>query len=586
MDRSLNQIAARTNGGFDCEFVKKPKELQSECSVCLLVLREPRQTSCCGYSFCQICIERIQATTINPVCPLCKIEFDTYPNKWLKRELNQLDVYCTHRKEGCEWVGPLGQLDEHLNSDAGMDNLINGCGFVPLKCHACNESVPRRGLRVHLSDLCVQRPFRCEHCGEYNSKYLDVINHHWPQCPCYPVECVNKCGAYPKRKDLQQHISNECLLTNIPCEFCSVPVLRREMHEHLVSNLTTHVPLMVDDKFNRLHQQVDEADEKVRELRQENQYLQDDVEKLRLQVGKNKEEIHRLREDNLETQSLYSEMRQQNDEFMKNYDDLREDYEGLQVVYCDLRVDHDNLREDYEDLKRENDQLQNKVQQLSKDIELAKRERKSRADDLLHQTAAKIKHGTCRNLPDFDEYYESNTSHSDSDSSQASGAKYHPMPFSKRQDEQSSIPPITLKMSDYSSYESGSLGRYWESKPFYSDRQPSYKLCLSVRARSGNLSVYVRLMHGDYDDQLDWPFNADITVQLVNRGARGGRDWERKILFRDGRRVTKRDTAGEAKGGSNFFRLHENSPFIKNNTLWFKVVSVKLVSRKEYLSWR
>ena len=92
------------------------------------------------------------------------------------------------------------------------------------------------------------------------------------------------------------------------------------MHEHLVSNLTTHVPLMVDDKFNRLHQQIDEADEKIHELRQENQYLKDDVEKLHMQVGKNKEEISRLKEDNL---SLYSETRQQKDELMKKYDNLQ-----------------------------------------------------------------------------------------------------------------------------------------------------------------------------------------------------------------------------------------------------------------------
>ena len=579
-----SNIAEHSNGGFDCEFVKKPSELQNECSVCLLVLRDPRQTSCCGYSFCQICIERIQATTNNPVCPLCKKEFDTYPNKWLKRELHQLDVYCTHRKEGCDWVGPLGQLDEHLNSDVGTNNLTNGCEYFPVKCHACNESVPRKELRVHINERCVQRPFNCEHCGEYNSKYLDVINNHWPQCPCYPIECANKCGAYPKRQDLRQHISNECPLTSIPCEVCSDLILRGEMHEHLVSNLITHVPLMIDDKFNRLRQQVDEADEKICGLRQENQYLQDDVEKLRLQVGKNKEEINRLREDNLETQSLYSETRQQNNELMKNYDDLREEHEGLQVACYNLRVDHDNLSEECEVLKQENDVLQAKVKKLLEDIELTKGGKKSRIDDCSHQVDAKSNHDACCNVSDF-ECTDSNTSHSDSDSSEVSGATYHPMPFSKRQDEQYSIPPVTLKMSDYSSYESGSLGGYWESEPFYSSRQPSYKLCLSVGvSRYKKLSVFVRLMCGDCDDRLDWPFNADITIQLINHGR--GWNWEKKIMFRNGHRVFKRGKAGEAKGESNFCRLHEKSLFVRDNMLWFKVVSVKLVNHREYSSWR
>lgn len=566
---------ARTNGGFDCEFVKKPKELQNECSVCLLVLREPLQTSCCGYSFCQICIERIQATTVNPVCPLCKKEFNTYPNKWLKRELYQLNVYCTHRKEGCEWVGPLGQLDEHLNSDAGTDNLTNGCGFVPLKCHACNKSVPRKGLRVHTSDLCEQRPFSCEYCGEYDSKYLDVINNHQPRCPCYPVECVNKCGSCPRRKDLRQHISDECRLTSIPCELCSVPVLRGEMNEHIVANLITHISLLVNEKLH-------EADEKIRELRQENQYLQDDVEKLRLQVGKNKEEISRLREDNLETQSLYSEMRQQNDELMKNYDDLQEDYDGIQENYDGLRADYDSLRVECEDLKQENDQLQAKVEQLSDNIKLTNRGREFKADDQRCLVGAKIKRGSRRNLDEYDDS-ESTASQSDSDSSQTLGAVCRPVRSSTRQDEQTSIPPVILKMSNYSSYLKSA--ETWESEPFYSNRRPSYKLCLSVRAsRSGSLSMYVCLMRGDYDDRLNWPLNADITVQLVNRGR--GNDWERKILCRDGHRVTKQGTAGKARGGSNFFRLHESTSFIKDNTLWFKVVNVIPVNRREYSSWR
>ena len=190
------------NGGFDCEFENRPKELQTKCSICLLVLREPHQTTCCGYSFCQGCIKQIQAraTTISPVCPLCKNEFHAYANKWLKRELYQQRIYCTYRTEGCDWVGPLGKLDEHLNYDAETDDLTKGCGFVPLRCYDCNESVPRKGYGVHISDLCENRPFSCEHCGECNSTYLDVINNHWPKCPCHPVECVNKCGKHTKVK--------------------------------------------------------------------------------------------------------------------------------------------------------------------------------------------------------------------------------------------------------------------------------------------------------------------------------------------------------------------------------------------------
>ena len=43
-------------GGYDYEFVNPPP-MSLECSVCLLTLCDPHVISCCGYEFCQVCIE-------------------------------------------------------------------------------------------------------------------------------------------------------------------------------------------------------------------------------------------------------------------------------------------------------------------------------------------------------------------------------------------------------------------------------------------------------------------------------------------------------------------------------------------------
>ena len=192
--------------GFDCEFIERPKELPFECPICLLVLREPYNTTCCDNSFCYECIKQIKESR-SPVCPLCKQKFEINPRKSVQRALYQLKVYCTHKKDGCDWVGPLGQLDKHLNYEAVGDDLMkNGCGFQLLKCHKCNESIPRKEYPTHVSDLCEERPFCCEYCDDYSSTYSDITSSHWSQCPCHPVECTNKCGKSIKRKDLQEHI--------------------------------------------------------------------------------------------------------------------------------------------------------------------------------------------------------------------------------------------------------------------------------------------------------------------------------------------------------------------------------------------
>ena len=62
----------------------------------------------------------------------------------------------------------------------------------------------------------------------------------------------------------------------------------------------------------------------------------------------------------------------------------------------------------------------------------------------------------------------------------------------------------------------------WYSPPFYTHPN-SYKMCLSVvpngigRGKGTHLPVYVYLMKGEFDGQLEWPFKGDITIKLVNQ---------------------------------------------------------------------
>ena len=102
-------------GGYDCEFVEPPPSVfQTECPICHLILREPYLVSCCGTHFCHTCFQRLQAG--NSPCPNCrKDNIEVFPNKGLNRSLKQLQVYCTHRKDGCQWRGELGELDQHMN---------------------------------------------------------------------------------------------------------------------------------------------------------------------------------------------------------------------------------------------------------------------------------------------------------------------------------------------------------------------------------------------------------------------------------------------------------------------------------------
>ena len=146
--------------GYESEFVEKPpKAVQSECPICLLVLREPYQATCCGKSFCKECIEQVKAK--KQPCPTCSEieEFSIFRNLGLQHSLYDFQVYCTHKSKGCEWTGELRELDNHLNSDPPSDKSLKGCPFTviscPLNCTGCEGEMPRKDLKTHVNDKLV-----------------------------------------------------------------------------------------------------------------------------------------------------------------------------------------------------------------------------------------------------------------------------------------------------------------------------------------------------------------------------------------------------------------------------------------------
>ena len=234
-------------GGYECEFVEKPpKAFQTECPVCLLVLREPFQVTCCGYAFCRVCIERIKKD--NKPCPCCNSkDFDKFEDKRLKRSLYEFKVYCTNKQQGCKWEGELGELDNHLNSNPGQQNQLDGCQFMQINCLHCEELFLRSDIQLHQETACLKRPFSCEYCNKFDSTYEDVTTNHWPVCGCYSVLCSNKCGETIERQNLETHVADVCPETIIDCDFeytgCNVKLPRKDMPTHVKERTVEHLSL-------------------------------------------------------------------------------------------------------------------------------------------------------------------------------------------------------------------------------------------------------------------------------------------------------------------------------------------------------
>ena len=275
--------------GFDCEFTEEPpKYLQSHCPICLLVLREPFQVTCCGKSFCRWCIQQIN--TGGAPCPTCnEARFDSFQNKGLQQPLYGFRVFCSNKESGCDWQGELGQLEQHLNLNQNKDEQFQGCAHTEVNCLYCNESHLRHEIEHHQTSQCAERPFTCSLCEEYESTYTHVVTNHSPVCKCRPVECPSSCGTNNlQHQHLEEHISTQCPLTYVECEFseagCDAKVYRKDLPSHLENNLVIHTSLLARE-YARLKSKEREVlvSRENESLKQELEYGKEQIEAVRRQ---------------------------------------------------------------------------------------------------------------------------------------------------------------------------------------------------------------------------------------------------------------------------------------------------------------
>ena len=197
------------------------------CPVCTDLLTEPFLTDC-GHYICRMCRDQLLRNSQGS-CPSCR-EPDMLKsariNKYFQRKVNSLQVRCRNFKEGCNWVGEINNLRDHLDPEKER---------CCVACHYCGEYIQTGRIKDHLMHYCLKRPTTCEYCGYHNT--CDIISeYHYTVCLQFPIACPNICTEKRlERCQLQQHL-NECPLQLVECPCrntgCSVQLLRKEMAAH------------------------------------------------------------------------------------------------------------------------------------------------------------------------------------------------------------------------------------------------------------------------------------------------------------------------------------------------------------------
>ena len=209
-----------------------------ECEICLEILNDPVQTTCCGQCYCKNCIAQVKSK----VCPHCRAKVEVFPDKRSPRLINDLEILCPYHIENkCRWKGSASELNNHLKN----------CDIKPITCPlGCNKQFERKNKDIHITHLCSLRKIPCKYC-QVQVMHKNM-SQHYGVCPKTPVPCPNKCSSKEviTRETMNQHIK-KCPNQAVNCKYfefgCNKKEIKRKDYKHhLSSTMEQHLCLVAD----------------------------------------------------------------------------------------------------------------------------------------------------------------------------------------------------------------------------------------------------------------------------------------------------------------------------------------------------
>ena len=321
--KSIIKTSGKDRYYYKYQFVSPPPD-DVICPVCLDIVEEPYQFTCCGQHVCRICRNKLIQQVTTPQCPMCRHnKCITSPDKYFERNvLNNLWIWCT---EGCGQKVKLGQLKNHLQQ----------CPCIQEDCpYGCGQQYQRQHMRKHKGE-CPKRPFDCRYCG-YQSTHEVIVNEHHPVCDKYPINCPNECylDDYDDDDDyyyetrmpiergmLQDHL-DKCPLQLVECEFshvgCKEKLHRCDLAQHLSDSSVHHTALSSKMIYESVLKTIEEKDRQLQEkdaqLAKKDNELKETIQQKDRQLQEKDRKLHQkdrqLEEKDKKLHLLLSEVRQ------------------------------------------------------------------------------------------------------------------------------------------------------------------------------------------------------------------------------------------------------------------------------------
>ena len=400
---------------------------------------------------------------------------------------------------------------------------------------------------------------------------------------------------YPERQNLKHHVSKDCPLTVVNCNFhyagCEVQLIRQDMPAHLAENLVPHMAQLAT--YNQ--KKVQEKDQQIMQL----------TEDLRQALEKNRQKIDQLeRENEALSMSLLEKIAQLQE-------DLRVKDKATAEMIAKIRADavakgddivalQQKQQESEKYLKTKEEEAPEKDKELQHEIAALKRRQEDAVSkeesEAIKQDIAALR----QTIIQLREKQKEMVSKVDYETTKQELTQLK----AKQEKDRSSLqtlqlytatPPVELTMTDFAKHKQD--GDKWYSEPFYTHLS-RYKMCLKVDANAcvkkvdanacgkkvgTHISIYCHLMQGKFDDHLRWPFSGNITVQLLNQVEDKMHSTHTISYSSAGSsRVTTGERATDGYGDPKFLLPHselghdaaKNRQFLKDDCLRFRITEV------------
>ena len=361
-------------GGYDYTYVEEPPE-NLNCPICIMPCREPQIIDCCGAKFCRSCIERERFA--GRPCPLCRVkEFKTLIDREHQRKILGLKVYCNHREQGCQWVGEVRHIDNHLAED---------CQYVLEVCRwKCGRKYKRKDIKVHEEDECGNRPMdlvllkkveglerRCE------AQHNDIIRQR------ESLEEKDRIIKELKEKMEEDRKEMETKMANVTEE------LKTTMADN-IKKLETKTETKMADNTKELEKKIGANQEKIEEGdkrgAQNNQKMEEKINEIKQTMKHNDEgaraEIAAAKEEGKEeSENIHKMVEEGKQEVEIKIAKVKEEI-GEATVLLQLRI---------EELKQDNKKLKDGLKQLDNNKIKPLEEQRARIDKEFKDMSGAVK---------------------------------------------------------------------------------------------------------------------------------------------------------------------------------------------------